>query len=85
MIAICQCIVHVYALLIPRFRKFKNYFSRVLNSLSAGIQVRPLRYLGFSDLQKCFLDLFIMPRYFKIWIMLNRSFLLSDYVAVNES
>ena len=45
-------------------------------TLSTGIQAQLLRYLGFSDLQKCFLDLFIMS---------NESFLLSDYVAVNES
>ena len=48
------------------------YFSRVLNSLSTGIQAQRLRYFRFSDLQKCFLDLFIM---------LNKI----DYVAVNES
>ena len=35
-----------------------------------------VRYFHFSDLQKCFLVLFIMS---------NKSFLLSDYVAVNES
>ena len=73
-IAIYQC--SEYALHIPRFREFKNYFRGVLNSLITGIQARRLRYLGFSDLQKCFLDLFIM---------LNKSFLLSDYVTVNES
>ena len=66
----------VYCRCVPRFRKFKNYFSRVLNSLSTGIHARRLRYFRFSDLRKCFLGLFIM---------LNKSFLLSDYVAVHES
>ena len=76
-IAICQC--SEYALHIPtnpRFRKFKNYFKVVLNSLITGIKVWRLRYSGFSDLQKCLLDLFIM---------LNKSFLLRDHVIVNES
>ena len=49
-----------------KIQKFRNCFSRVFNSLSTGIQARRLRYFRFSDLQKYFLDLFIM---------LNKSFI----------